>query len=175
MNVVLVMVSSVNGKITQGLDSDVTHWTSPEDASLFASLKEKYNLIVMGSKTYQAIRSKIQLKKDTLRVVLTTHPEQFAADKIEGQLEFTDESPSKLIERLELAGYTDMLLTGGSEINSLFIENGLVNELHITIEPKLFGTGKNLLSESDLYTDMELMEIKRINDSGTLHLIYRVV
>src|SRR3990167_10570212 len=120
MKVIMVMVSSVNGKITRGEDPDIYSWTSKEDADFFFSLLNQHNLIVMGSITYEAARNKIKPDKERLRVILTRTPEKYAKDAIRGKLEFTSESPKKLVKRFEKGGYNTMLLVGGGKTNALF-------------------------------------------------------
>src|SRR3989338_2890855 len=132
MKVIMVMVASLNGKITRGRASNIYSWTSKEDSELFSQLVEEFNLIVMGRKTYEAIRENIELRKDKLRVVLTKNPEKFGSDAVPGSLEFSDESSAELLNRLKKKGYTKMLLVGGGEINALFLKSSLVDELYLT-------------------------------------------
>ena len=175
MKVILVMVSTVNGKITRGLDPLVTHWTSEEDQHAFSDLKKQHNLIVMGRHTYEAGSKRIQLSKNILRIVLTKKPERFIKKTVPGQLEFSDEKPKQLLDRLQSAGFKTMLLVGGAEVNSSFFQAQLVNELHVTIEPKLFGSGKNLLGDVPLEINLELTKIQKLNERGTLLLMYSVI
>ena len=170
----MVAVSSVNGKLTKGDNPDIYSWTSKEDSKIFFSLIEKHNLIVMGSKTYEAARTIIKLRPNKLRMVLTRNRRKYKSDMVKGSLEFTSESPKDLIKRLEKQGYKEMLLVGGTEINSAFLKNSLVDELHLTIEPILFGRGKDLLLEEELEVSLKLLSIKKLNANGTLHLRYRV-
>lgn len=175
MKVTMVMVASVNGKITKGDNPDVRAWTSDEDAALFASIKENATVIIMGSKTYEVARAKMKLKPGTLRVVMTRDPQKFAADSVSGQLEFTSEFPKELIVRLAARGLKEALLFGGGETNALFLESKLVDEIRLTIEPLLLSTGKSLVS--DMLTDIQLklMSTEKLNDKGTLHLVYEVI
>lgn len=71
--------------------------------------------------------------------------------------------------------YRNMLLVGGAEVNSLFLKSGLVNEFHLTLEPKIFGMGKSLISEEDLDIPLKLISIKKLNKQGTLLLKYKVL
>ncbi len=168
----MVAVSSLNGKITKGNDPDIYSWTSKEDSKLFFSLIEKNNLIVMGSKTYESVRKIIKHKKNKLRVVLTRNPEKYIGEAIKEILEFSNETPLHLVKRLGNKGYKKMLLVGGATINRLFLKHKLVNELYITLEPKIFGSGRNLISEEDFNIQLKLMNIKKLNPQGTLHLKY---
>lgn len=174
MKVILAMVSSINGKITKDTNSNIYTWTSYEDKKLFFLTLEKHNLIVMGAKTYEAARKIIKLKTNQLRIVLTRNPKKYNADKVLGSLEFSSEAPYELIKRLEKEGHSKMLLVGGGEISWLFLKDHLVDELHLTIEPFIFGKGKNLVAEEDLEVRLKLLDIKKLNAKGTLHLRYRV-
>lgn len=172
MNVILVMVCSLNGKITRGEDPIVTRWSSIEDQKLFASLIEESNLIVMGKKTFEAGKLRMKLQKGKLRIVLTRNPKKYQS--IPGQLEFTDQQPRELVKRLEAQGYQHMLLVGGGNVNAMFFKEHLIHEIHLTIEPLLFGTGKPLIAEDAYHVSLRLLKATRLNKRGTLHLIYRV-
>lgn len=174
MKVILAATSSINGKITKGDDPNIYSWTSKEDAKLFFSLIKKHNLIVMGSKTYEAARNIIKLKKNKLRIVLTRNPEKYKNFARSGTLEFRNESPYDLISRIEKLGYKKMLLVGGSEVNTLFLKASLVDEVYVTIEPYIFGGGKDLILEEELDVGLRLIDVKKLNVNGTLHLRYRV-
>lgn len=175
MKVIMVMVSSVNGRITKGDNPDVTAFASKEDAALFLNLKERFPCYILGSSTFEASRKRIILRKGHLRVVMTANPEKYTAEVVPGRLEFTRETPERLVKRLASEGYKRALLLGGSRVNRSFLEAGLVDELYLTIEPALFGKGKNLIEESDINVPLRLVRVKRLNTSGTLHARYKVI
>lgn len=175
MKIAMVSVSSLNGKITKGQDFNVYSWTSKEDSEFFFSSIARNNLIVMGSKTYEAARKIIKHKKNKLRIVLTRNPNKYLGQIIKGILEFTNESPLELVRRLEDRGYKKMLVVGGGTINSLFLKSKLVNEIYLTIEPKIFGTGKSLIKEENLDASLKLISFKKLNKQGTLLLKYKIV
>lgn len=170
------MVASIDGKTTKGDIGDPTVWNSKEDRSLFSHKIINASLIIMGRKTYEQSRSLIRssLKPETLRIIMTRSPEKFQAEKVQNQLEFTDEDPSTLIERLEDEKCSDALLVGGANLNSNFFKANLVNELWLTIEPKLFGVGNGIIGEKETEISLELIESKKLNEKGTLLLKYKV-
>lgn len=174
MKVVMVAVSSLNGKIARDKDPNIYSWTSKEDSKLFFSLIEKNNLIVMGSKTYDAAQKIIKHKKNKLRIVLTRTPKKYLGEEVKGILEFTDEAPLKLVKRLENRGYEKMLLVGGSQINTLFLKSKLVNEVYLTLEPKIFGSGTNLVNEEEFCISLDLISINKLNRRGTLLLRFKI-
>lgn len=175
MKVIMVAASSLNGKVTKENDTNIYSWTSKEDSQMFFSLIEKNNLIVMGSKTYEAARKIIKHEKNKLRVILTREPKRYLREGIKGILEFTNETPLKLVKRLEGKGYKKMLLVGGGTINSLFLKSKLVNDIYLTLEPKLFGNGKSLIVDENLDISLKLISIEKINRQGTLFLKYKVL
>ncbi len=175
IKVILAVVSSLNGKTTKGEDNNIRVWTSKEDQKYFSTLVQKSSLIVMGRETYEAARPIIKLSPDKLRVVLTGNPERFRRFKVLGQLEFTNDSPSGLVKRMETLGFKTMLLVGGSAISSLFFQHNKIDEVWITLEPYIFGRGKNLVQESNLNLTLKLINVTRLNKKGTLLLKYSVV
>lgn len=174
MKVTMVMVASVDGKTTRGNDQNVYKWSSLEDQEYFFSLIKKNNLIVMGRETYETSRSVIKLEKGKLRIVLTRSPKKYSNQTIKGQLEFTDETSGKLVKRLSSLGYKNLLLVGGGIINGLFLKQKLVDELFLTIEPRIFGSGKNIVEGQLLNTKLQLVSIKKLNKVGTLLLKYKI-
>lgn len=174
MKITLAAVSSINGKITRGEELTIYSWTSPEDQKLFFSQIKKHNLVVMGANTYESNRKIIKLEENKLRIVITRSPIKYKNQEKKGLLEFTSENPANLVQRLSSLGYKQMLLAGGGEINSFFLKEGLVDEIYLTIEPKIFGLGKSLFTEDNLNVNLMLKSVKRLNKSGTIQLIYAV-
>jgi dihydrofolate reductase len=66
------------------------------------------------------------------------------------------------------------LLVGGATINGLFLKHNLVDELFLTIEPKIFGSGKNMTEGKLLNSKLQLKSVKKINKIGTLLLKYKI-
>lgn len=169
----MVAVISTNGKITRGLERNIYEWSSQEDKDHFAKLRDENNLIVMGSGTYEAVKSFIELSLEKLRIVLTSSPEKYKNEEIKGQLEFTSESPRELYNRC-MIDHTKMLLVGGAKVYSSFIKGGLVDEIYLTVEPVIFGKGKPLFADGDFDVNLKLVSSKKLNKNGTLLLKYIV-
>jgi dihydrofolate reductase len=170
----MVMLSSVDGKTTKGNDNNIYTWTSTEDQKYFFSLIKKNNLIIMGRETYNASKPAIKLEKGKLRIVLTRNSKNYFTETVKGQLEFSEETPNRLINRLSNLGYKKALLVGGSIINGLFLKQNIVDELYLTVEPKIFGNGKNIVDDQSLNISMQLVSVKKLNNAGTLLLKYKI-
>lgn len=175
MNIILLMVASVDGKTTKGDIGDPTVWNSKEDRDLFSEKRDNASLIIMGSKTYVQAKKFIKVRPETLRIVMTRNSQKFENDKVLGQLEFSDKNPNTLIEELEKKGYTDALLLGGANLNSSFFKSNLVDKLWLTIEPRIFGTGNGVVGDIPIDVNMKLLSIERLNNQGTVLLKYKVL
>lgn len=172
MKIIVLMVASLNGKITKDSDPNIYSWTSKEDQKLFFSMIKSSKLIVMGRKTYEASKKIMKLSRNKLRLVLTRNSNKYKSEK--GTLEFTSESPKELVKRLRSFGYKKMLVVGGATTNTLFFKNLLVDELHLTIEPRVFGLGKHFVSDESMDIKLKLIKIKKLNKRGSLHLHYKI-
>lgn len=172
MKVVMVAVMTINGKITSGDGRTESSWASAEDAVHFKQMIAAHDVIIMGRKTYQAANAKPD--EDTLRLVLTRRPDEYAGQTVAGQLEFTDVEPGAVMDELTARGHNQVLIAGGAEVYASFLQAGLVDELFLTIEPLLFGEGVNLTAAGDYMADYRLIEVKQLNERGTLLLHYSV-
>lgn len=167
MNVFLIAATSADGFI--GLDAEhrSLDWRSKADAKFFIERTKQAGVIVMGSTTYKTFRIK-RAPPGRRLIVLTSKP-----GTIEGEgVEATSETPEELLARLGSEGVKEVALSGGSTIYKVFLEKGLVNEAYITIEPKLFGAGVNLLN-GFVDVDLKLLEVKNLSEN-TILLHYAV-
>jgi dihydrofolate reductase len=175
MKLILVMVTSLDGRSTNGKESGTHSWNSEEDQKHFQRIIEDANLLIMGSSTFAGALKTMQHKAGRLRVVLTRNPEKYKDQEIKGQLEFSKESPTDLIKRLESQGFSEGLLVGGAHKNTEFLKQNLVTELLQTLEPKILGIGNGLAGEEPLDITLKLQEFEKLNEKGTLLLKYLVV
>jgi dihydrofolate reductase len=179
MKVILIDVSSVNGKLTKGTDTNVYDWSSPEDLAHFQKVKSENNLLIMGSGTFEKVKdienAGLKPEADKLRIVLTSNPEKYKEFEVKGQLEFSEEKPEELIKRLEENGYKQILLVSGGKVATSFFEGKLIDEIWITIEPYIFGTGEPMVQEKDFNIKLQLLSYERLNNQGTLLLKYKVI
>lgn len=173
MKVILVFVSTVDGKVTKWGKPPVNAWTSQEDQHYFTELWKKSNLIVMGSNTFNA--DPIKTTSNQLLVVLTKHPEDYKKQEVPGQVEFTNESPLELVLGFESKGYEQMTVVGGAHVATSFLNDQLIDEIWLTIEPKIFGSGGNLVIEEKIDISLQLLSFEKINQEGTLITKYKVI
>lgn len=172
MKLTLVMVQTVNGKITKGVSSTLSKWTSKEDHEHYMNIVKNAKLIIMGSKTYDSIKKFTPPREGTLRMVITSDPNRYQQEAIAGQVEFTSSSATEIVAQAQARGFTEGFVMGGGHINKLFLEHHLLTDMLLTIEPHLFGSGKPLAQEGDYANELKLIEVKQLNEKGTLLLHY---
>lgn len=133
----------------------------------------------MGRTTYEATRERLRPKTfpNLHRMVWTRQPERWATDLIPGTLEFSSAEPAAVTKYLRELGKKRCALLGGGETNAAWWQAGLVDELQLTIEPVLFGTGTPLIA-SVLPTPpprpLELIDATPLGDRGAILLRYRI-
>jgi dihydrofolate reductase len=126
----------------------------------------------MGSGTYKP--DPVRPVPKHLFVVLTRRPENYMGSEVPGQLEFTNDPPILLIERFKKSDEDKVLIVGGPQIATLFLKAQLIDELWLTIEPRIFGKGANFVNDEELDIELVLLSCKQVNEQGTLIIKYKV-
>ncbi len=166
MKVILLMAMTLDGKIAKN-DRHFPDWTGSDDKKFFVQLTKKAGVVIMGSKTFDTIGVPLPERKN---IVLTRNRSRQSG---RGDLVFTDKPPATILGDLEKDGYSEAVLAGGSIVNSLFARANLIDEIIITIAPRVFGTGISLFADvADM--QLELLEIRTL-DANHVLLRYRVI
>ena len=172
MKIILVFVSTLDGKVTKWGDPYIRSWSSQDDQEYFSRIWADSTLIVMGSNTFNADPMKPSSKH--LLVVMTRYPSDYKRYEKTGQIEFTDELPSQLVSRFKNTGHEQMVVVGGPNVAASFLKEKLIDELWLTIEPRIFGTGGNFVTEGKLDIELQLISCEKVNEKGTLITKYAV-
>jgi len=139
-----------------------TTWTSPEDTAFFQEKTKAAGVIIIGRKTYETIPKKYRPLKDRLNIIITSkHPSiknAFDFSPTKDQPLTTSLAPQSLTTALKQAGYSRLAICGGTSIYTQFLEAGVIDELFLTIEPIIFGSGIPLF-DKPLKTKLHLKKI----------------
>jgi len=163
MRVFILAVMTADGFIARGTDEFSMDWASKEDERLFVRLTKEAGVIVMGSATAQTVIEAGRRLPGRRKLVYTRQPGKITAEGFEP----TAEAPRDLIARLSSEGARAVAVCGGAQIYSLFLQAGVVDELYVTIEPKLFGRGVPLLNDA-FDADLQLLSVDKLNDNTVL-------
>ncbi|MBT3865007.1 dihydrofolate reductase [Candidatus Peregrinibacteria bacterium] len=147
MKTVLIAAITLDGKISTSSSKDVD-WTSKKDKAFFSKELKKAGVSILGRKTYQAALAAKHLTPGTRRIIITRTPSKYKSHQVPGKLEFTNDTPKKIIAKLEKAGHKKAVISGGSEIYASFLKAKLIDEIYLTIAPKIFGKGVPLFANS---------------------------
>ena len=166
MKVTLVMALTLDGKIGKAPDH-FPDWTGREDKKLFAAISRKAGVVIMGSKTFDTFGVPLPGRKN---VIMTRNKKR---ESHQNNLIFTHKKPADVLRMLEKEGYSEVILAGGSLVNSLFAEENLIDEIVVTISPIIFGHGISLFSE-EVSLNLKLQAVERIGEN-LVYLKYAVV
>ncbi len=172
MKTILIAAISLDGFITRH-DQPGSGFTSPEDKRYFQQTVLDFDTLIFGSVNYEQSKDWMQshLRPEQLKMVLTRSPVRYADQERKNDLEFTSESPTELLKSLAQRDRKKIAILGGGKIYGLFIQENAVDELWLTLEPKIFGSGVKLAA-GQLNTQFELFSEEKLNPS-TLLLKYR--
>ncbi len=157
MRVILLAVVSLDGKIARQA-AHLSDWSSPEDKRVFRAATRRAGVMILGHSTYKTLGRPLPGR---LHIVLTRTPA--AQTDIPGRVEFTAAPPAAVLADLAGRGYTTAALVGGAQINALFLAADLVDELWLTVEPLIFGTGLPLFAGASFDRRAHLISLQPLN------------
>ncbi len=169
MKVILMAAVTIDGKIARH-EHHFVDWSSKEDKKLFMQTSKRAGVVILGNNTFETFPSPLPGR---LHVVLTTN----VTDKPQqpGEIEFTDRSPQEIVADLEGRGYTEAVLTGGAQVNALFLAANMVDEIWLTVEPHIFGLGIDLFRGVPFDLRATLLEVRQLNEGGSVLLRYGMI
>lgn len=163
------MAITVNGFI--GKEDGNSDWTSPEDGKSFIASCQKAGTVIMGRKTYDVLAPNNLPLTEGLHVVLT-HNQSLKSDN--KTVVFRNQTPKQTCEWLEKNGCQEAVVIGGSQTSSEFIQEGLIDEIYLDVEPLVFGKGMLLFEPAKFELKLRLLETKMLSPQ-TIQLHYKVI
>ncbi len=170
MKVILYMAISANGYITT--TDNKTPWSTQEWHSFSKHVKKHKNLII-GRKTYEIMKQHNEFKKigNPFIVVITSTPLTSSTDS-QSKIHPAS-SPLKGLQLLQKYGFTSALVGGGATLNTSFLNDNLIDELYLDIEPVLFGQGILLFSPTNIEKKLQLLNTTKLS-KNTIQLHYQI-
>jgi dihydrofolate reductase len=164
MKIILVMAITLDGKIAKD-KQHFPNWTSREDKQFFAQISKKHKVVIFGENTFDTFKKPL---KERLNVVFAKEKKE----KIENVM-WVSGKVKPVLNKLEKLGYKSAVLGGGAFLNTLFLKEKLIDEMYISINPKIFGKGISLFSE-DFDIDLKLVDIKKLNKDSFI-VRYKII
>lgn len=163
------MAISANGIIASKTGSEEflshTNWIQ------FTKLAQKTGCFIWGRKTYEAV---LKWEGDYLADLGGVMKVIISRSNMELQDGFElANSPEDALKILENKGFSEVMVTGGSIINSEFAKRGLVDEIILDVNPFVMGEGIPVFNPADFELHLELIDYNKIDD-GIVELHYKV-
>jgi dihydrofolate reductase len=166
MKIFLLMAMTADGMIARD-SNQLVDWTGKADKKYFVEITRKAGVMIMGSNTFDTIGKVLPGRKN---IVMTRNQTKKSNNE---NLIFTSQSPNEIITDLQAQGFESVALIGGSIINTLFLNENLVDEVHLTMVPRIFGKGLALF-DKPLDKQLALMDVNKLGEDNVL-LRYKVV
>src|SRR3989344_2203393 len=165
---IAIAAITLDGKIAKNTHH-MSDWTSKEDKIFMRAFLDKCDVVIVGNNTYKTAikplskRNCIVFSKSANKLIsksaglLYVNPNKTSVKKLIGKL-----------------GYQKVAILGGAQTYTYCLENKMLGELYLTVEPIVFGKGIDLFaSKSFLDHKFKLISIKKLNKQGRLLLRYK--
>lgn len=158
----MFLLQSLDGIIAKK-QRDNLDWGSFEDKEHFRSKTKQIGTMIMGSNLYKIMPEHAFDKRITY--VLTSNPSALRKQK---NVEFFSGKPAELVELLSQKGFHEAALVGGGLIYGSFLKANLVDEIWVTIAPKIFVEGIFGYGKEKLDVDLDLLEVSKLGKNEIL-------
>jgi len=160
MKVICSMVMSLDGFIA---DSNCKTVSGPDDWAVFAKQAKNYKNFVIGRGTN---------RKGTLDSIDCEYRVMVSSRPYDNPNFIHAKSPRAVLELLK--GKVDTVyLVGGGTLNASFAHDNLIDELVITIVPRVIGAGIRLFGEAGVSLELKLLKEETLDNDST-RLTYQV-
>jgi dihydrofolate reductase len=160
MKVAIICKISLDGYINKP-DQGKLDWGSRKDMEFFAAETRNAGVAIMGQTTFDTLPNPLP---DRLNVVVTRELKENNEN-----VWHTSETPQAILAALKADGHDYVAVTGGSIINGLFMNAGVVTDMYITITPHVFGAGVPLFAELEHGLDLELIDSRPMGPGEILN------
>jgi dihydrofolate reductase len=165
--IIAIAAVTIDGKIARH-SGHFPDWTSPEDKIFFHSLLSQSDAVVVGNNTFKTAEEPLS-KRNCIVFTRTVRDVERRGANL---LFYNADGPSSL--EAILGPYRFVAVLGGTRIYSHFLKRDFIDDLHLTIEPIVFGGGLDLFKHEFAVTKrFRLVSVRPLNQEGTVLLHYR--
>ncbi len=111
------------------------------------------NGALVGRKTYEQYADDYPAKNGSITFVYTTSTDQQDQEKVK----FVRGTPEEVLRQAESFGFTEIIISGGGEVNGSFAEAGLVDEIIVSCYGVTLGEGIPLFGSHKPKLRLELL------------------
>lgn len=167
MKVILYMATSLNGLIAKS--DDDTSWISKGEWDSYSLAVRTAKNLIVGHRTYGILTKQPEFSEfKDVKLVVVAH-EDFQTLT---QNHVVAHSPKEALKLL--SNFEQVVVAGGGALNASFVEENLVDEIYLDIEPIILGQGIPLFRDRDFGRKLKLIRQKKITDNE-IQLHYEVI
>ncbi len=170
MTVILFIAASLDGYIA-GPDDDLS-WLFTDADYGFSRFFGGVDTLIMGRGTYEVIRTFGEWPYPGKRTIVVSRSSELKIETPETEL-YSGDLP-ELIEKLSADDCKRVWLVGGGELIRSFLEQGLLDEISVSMHPILLGKGVPLFPGGFRRT-LLLLKDTTVFDGGLVQLNYHVM
>ncbi len=154
MKLILYMTITANGYIAK-VDG-TTPWNTDSWSSYHKTVKQ-YPAIIIGKNTFQIMKEYNDFDKigNPFTIVISNS----LNEKSENILSV--KTIKEGIEVLKVKDFKEVLISGGSKLNSSFLKENLIDEIILDVDSKIFGKGMPLFDHIDHDIKLNLITVKK--------------
>ncbi len=166
---VAVVATTIDGKIATHA-RQFTDWTSKEDKDFLHKVLDESDVVVVGNNTYKTAKAPLSKRNC---IVLTRSVSKTMQKN--PRLIFLNPARENLDGFIKKARYKKVAVLGGAQSYTYFLENNLLDEIYLTIEPLIFGRGLAIFESKKAFKKwFRLVSARRLNKRGSLLLHFAV-
>jgi dihydrofolate reductase len=168
MKITLRPSVTIDGFIAD-LNGECYSWINPADEERYDSAIKQSGCELVGRKTYEQYKDDFDQRQGIVTYVYTNQ------SKFEDTLnvKFVGVSAQDAVSQIEKDGFTDLIISGGGELNGLLAEAKLIDEAHLSIHPVYLYKGISLFGSYNPKFSLELLT-SNTSVPGVLQSIYKL-
>lgn len=141
-----------------------------------SKFSETFDTVLMGRKTYELTLSQGQDSSsgETGFMGMKTYVfSRTIKESPNAEVKVVSENAGEFVRELKNESGKDIWLMGGGNLAASLFKENLIDEIGLTIQPILLGSGVPLFPEIDRQVDLQLVECRRYKN-GLVSVTYRV-
>lgn len=164
------MAVSIDGFVAK--KDDNTDFVSEIEWNSFRAMMKKVGNIIVGRKTFELMKKRDELPGlDEVVLVVVTGNRLFSV--FDSRIKVVN-SPMDALSFLRAEKFKEALVAGGGTVNSSFMEQKLVDEIYLDVEPVVLGDGIKLFFGKAFDLKLKLLGVKNLSEDE-LQLHYQVI
>ncbi len=169
MKVTLRPSVTVDGYIADA-DGECYSWINPADEARYEAALRQSGCELVGRKTYEQYLGDFTARTDITTFVYTKQ----SKFKDTAKIKFVHGTPEEVLRRIEQAGFSECIVSGGGELNGLLASAGVIDEAHLSVHPIVLGGGIKLFGSYDAKIKLELIS-SNTDVEGVVQTLYKIV